>query len=402
MSHIAGSLGLVNLMSHRHPNKPAPVTYARGVKCLDYALGTPKVAAAIVAAGYEAFNERFTSDHRGYFFDFDTTLLFGSPTQDLAIPQKRRLCTSHLKNTTAYIEKTYELLEAHNVIERVECLTLLGDRHSKAEAIDRDVTAACLTAESSLPAYGDAAWSVELATARKRTHVLGKLFSTMRAGRDTANLITEMINIMPPDWTPPTTIQQCSQQWLAAKKLAAEIAKNSIDCRDKELKARIRTLEQTGGVNARETATIIRRLKKAEDLKRLWQKLKTVRQTSQHQGVVRLEIPRTPRPIPRNALIGRLSTSQPRSSNYSSSEIVITSVKPTALHSPSHPYRITCLGFSGDGEGASQILAGTYNSSLLDEPVQLLINHLKYIHATANDTCRPTISDAEFCGKLRT
>jgi hypothetical protein len=173
MSHIAGSFGLVNLMSHRHPNTNAPVTYARGVKGLDYALGTPKVAEAVVAAGYEAFNERFTSDHRGYFFDFDTQLLFGSPTQDLATPhQKRRLCTSHLKNTTVYIEKVYELLEAHNVIERVECLTLVGDRHTKAEAIDRDVTAACLAAESRLPEYDEAAWSGEPATARKRTHAI--------------------------------------------------------------------------------------------------------------------------------------------------------------------------------------------------------------------------------------
>ena len=102
--------------------------------------------------------------------------------------------------------KTYELLEAHNVFERVERLTFVGVRHSTAEAIDRDVTAACLTAESGLPAYGEAAWSVELATARKRTHVLGKLFSTMRAGRDTANLLAEMINVMPPDWTPPNSL----------------------------------------------------------------------------------------------------------------------------------------------------------------------------------------------------
>ena len=59
------------------------------------------------------------------------------------------------------------------------------------------------------------------------------------------------------------------------------------------------------------------------------------------------------------------------------------------------------LGFSGDGDGAVQILNGTYNSSQLDESVQHLIRHLKYTHEIEADTCRPTISDKDFCGKLR-
>jgi exonuclease III len=104
ISSIAGVLGLIHLMSHRHPHQPAPVTYARGVKCLDYALGTPQVAEAVVAVGYEAFNERFISDHRGYFLDFKTNILFGSPTQDLAAHTRRTLCSSNPKQNTAYIE----------------------------------------------------------------------------------------------------------------------------------------------------------------------------------------------------------------------------------------------------------------------------------------------------------
>ena len=50
ISSIAGTLGLIHLMSLMHPHQPAPVTYARGVKCLDYALGTPRVAESVTAA----------------------------------------------------------------------------------------------------------------------------------------------------------------------------------------------------------------------------------------------------------------------------------------------------------------------------------------------------------------
>ena len=174
ISSIAGATGLINLMSQRHPNERAPTTYARGVKCLDYALGTPKVASAVVAAGYEAFNERFISDHRGYFLDFDSKTMFGSPTQDLASLPKRMLKTSNVKHTTSYIEKVYDLLVAHNAIERADRLTHAGNRHKFAEALDRDVTAACLAAQATFPIFDEAEWSIELALARKRTHAIGK------------------------------------------------------------------------------------------------------------------------------------------------------------------------------------------------------------------------------------
>ena len=59
------------------------------------------------------------------------------------------------------------------------------------------------------------------------------------------------------------------------------------------------------------------------------------------------------------------------------------------------------LGFSGDGPGAASILQGTYDTSPLSEPVQLLIEHLRYTTNIHNDPCQPTINDSEFCGKLR-
>ena len=155
----------------------------------------------MVAAGYKAFNERFLSDHRGYFFDFNTKLLFGSPNQDLASLSKRRLNTANLKNTTTYIEKLYDLLRSHNVFDPAERLTIAGNHHTLAEALDRDVTAACLSAESRLPAFGEAAWSKELATARKRTNTIGQLLYTMKAGRDTTSLIADATAIMPSTWS---------------------------------------------------------------------------------------------------------------------------------------------------------------------------------------------------------
>ncbi|KAI2511551.1 hypothetical protein MHU86_2805 [Fragilaria crotonensis] len=152
MSFIAGELQLVNLGPGRHSSH-APATYARGTKCLDYALGSPRLQAALVAMGYEEFNARLSSDHRGYFLDFDTDKLFGSPTPDLATPNRRMLKANNVRQVTAYIDRMYELLSVHNAFQRGHKLTHPGNRHQFAERLDRDVLAASISAEASLPQF---------------------------------------------------------------------------------------------------------------------------------------------------------------------------------------------------------------------------------------------------------
>lgn len=59
VSGIASHLSLTNLMAVRH-SAPPPATYARGSRCLDYALASDKVCAALLSAGYESFDARST------------------------------------------------------------------------------------------------------------------------------------------------------------------------------------------------------------------------------------------------------------------------------------------------------------------------------------------------------
>ena len=397
---LASRLGLINLMAHRHPNQKPPVTYARGAKCLDFAMGTPRVAQAVIAAGYEAFNERFVSDHRGYFLDMDTSILFGSPTQDLATLSRRQLKTANIRHNTLYIDKLHELLSAHKVFQRAELLTHAGDRHSFAEAVDRDMTAACLAAEATLPAAGEAAWSAQLATSRKQVHLLRKLFSTVKAGRDPTTIIETARDVMPANWIPPSSLHESSTQWRAAKKAAATIAADSLARRDNEVRDRLRRLEQSSTASDKATATIIRRIKKAEDLKQLWRKLKIARQSSQPRGVVRLEIPLHP------------DTDPKKCTEWQVVDVPTDIVRLLKGRNHRHfgqahgtPFTIPPLsddlGFSGDGPGTIPILEGTYDATKFSQPVQTLINHLRYTHDMANEPCRPTISDHEFCSKLK-
>ena len=211
LASIFSEFGLVNLMSTRH-SFPTPPTYARGRKCIDYGFGTPRAAQALQASGYEAFNARFTTDHRSYFFDFDTEQLFGAATPTLANPAQRILHSKNVKQLTAYIKLVYEYLEQCNAFERAKRLAHPGNRHAYAERLDRDMLQACLMAENKLKRYGELAWSVALDQARKKAVILRKCLSMIRTGLDLTTIISDSNNDLNTPLQLPTTKQKCSAQ----------------------------------------------------------------------------------------------------------------------------------------------------------------------------------------------
>jgi hypothetical protein len=104
-----------------------PATYIRGHKRLDFALGSGRVVQAVLSCGYEAFNYRFHSNHRAYYIDFDTKVLFGSVTQHLVHHTARILHSNNVKQVTQYIREKHKLLSTHNAFERANQLSKPGD-----------------------------------------------------------------------------------------------------------------------------------------------------------------------------------------------------------------------------------------------------------------------------------
>ncbi|KAI2493381.1 hypothetical protein MHU86_21163 [Fragilaria crotonensis] len=168
MQKIVDDIGLIDVMKHRHGGR-LPATYARGQRCLDYALATPHVINAVEKAGYEAFNARYQTDHRTYFVDLSTDKLFGIQIQPLSKYEPRVLKANNLKQVTAYIKAKHKYLDAHNVFDRMKRLELPGNRHRFAERLDKDVEAASLAAEQTIPHFDKPFWSVDLAQARKKS-----------------------------------------------------------------------------------------------------------------------------------------------------------------------------------------------------------------------------------------
>ena len=56
-----------------------------------------------------------TQDHISYFFDYDTTALFGTTTPTLANPQQRILNSTNVKQLTSYIKLVYDYRKLRNL-----------------------------------------------------------------------------------------------------------------------------------------------------------------------------------------------------------------------------------------------------------------------------------------------
>ena len=401
MSRIITDFFLVDLMKLRSNQKP-PATYSRGRLRLDYGLATRRVADALVTAGYESFNERFPTDHRAYYFDLDTEKLFGAHTQALAIPSLRLMHSTNVKQVTQYIQEKYKQLEQSNAFGRGFQLTMPGNRHSFAERLDRDILQASLTAEKKVKAFQAPAWSVSLIKAREKVRILKKGLFQLRHGMDYADTLTmaKNLGVFSSD-TETMTQQQCSQQLRQAKREVKAIIAESFTRREDELQQKLKQHEQSVHESDKKKAAILKRIMRAEALKKLAEKIRRLRSPDIRQGITRVEIPAHPLDDPKSCTEWRIIDVP--------SEIVTHLQNRNRMHfGQAHgtPFTVpplsNLLGFSGEGEHAEDILTrGSCDYPDLDDNVKLLLDHLRISEEMAEQESYPTITEEEFIGKLK-
>ena len=398
-SAILSELGLINLMLTRH-STPLPATYARGRKCLDYGFATNHVVQALEACGYEPFNLRYTTDHRPYFFDFNTDILFGNATPSLATPTQRILHSNNVKQVTYYIKELYELLEKCNAFNRARQLSLPGNRHAFAERLDADMVQSSLAAEKRIKRYGEPAWSVALDQSRKKLSILRKCLSMLKTGLDMTQGIHASNAALNEPISLPTTKAECVIAIREAKHTILDHIATCISLREVEMKKKIQTLEASNKKTDAARAVVLRRLQRVEEIKRLFEKLRSARLTGDRRGVVTLEIPVHPDADPKTC-------SEWRTIDVPA-EIVDNLQRRNRKHfgqAQGAPFTVPPLsddlGFSGVGPNADSILHGRYDTSPFDENLRLLLQHLQISQELMDEESYPTLTEKEFRGKLQ-
>lgn len=299
MRKVIEECNLVDIMTRRHPGKRLPNTYARGHRCLDYALATEAVAASVQYAGYEPFNSHFPTDHRPYFIDLSFSAVFGTHIQPLAKYEPRVLQATNIHQVTEYIEKKYEYLCQHNVFEGAQRLLLPGNRHQYAERIDKDILDASLAAEKKITRFGEPQWSKALADARKKAQVLQKQLSMIRTGINSNDIIQREWSTIGGTEALPTLRNKCSTLLRSTKQEIKKIVSQSFQRREQERQQKIAVLTNSGKPKDLEHATRLRNLQKSEAIKQLFQKLTSLRLVRQKSGVTRIEIPTLPTADPK-------------------------------------------------------------------------------------------------------
>ena len=232
---LVQSLDLVDMMGARH-NYALPTTYTRGRRCLDYGFAMPNVCTALDACGYESFGLRFPSDHRAYFFDFDTRKLFGSHIQTLSKFAPRQLQSTNAKQVTAYLRKMNVIMESCDAYARGDQLSNPGRRDAFAERLDSDVLNGSLVSESALPVFQVPEWSKALADARVQASVLSKLLSCLRTTRPFPQAIVDQFQQLGQDWTLPQSKTSCQDLLTSTRKNVQTLVKDSFSQRNIEFR----------------------------------------------------------------------------------------------------------------------------------------------------------------------
>ena len=159
--------------------------------------------------------------------------------------------------------------------------------------------------------------------------------------------------------------------------------------------------EQSTNLHDRNDALILRRLKRAKSLARLFRKLRYVRGVAKSQGVRRLEIPLHPGDDPKACTEWR-QIDVP-------TEVVTMLQEQNRKHfgqAKGTPFTVAplaeqVLGCTGTGVYSDQLLLGTNDSTEHEPSVQLLLKHLKQVHQMEEASIQPTITAEEFRGKLQ-
>jgi hypothetical protein len=138
---------------------------------------------SITSCGYQPFSELVYSDHRAYFIDFDTKLLFGSDTQKLPKPSGRGIHSKKQHQVTEYIKAKNKHLKNQNFFDRLKTF-LEHTTIPVAEELDKLLVEASLVAAEKCKGYPPIPYSPEMIQLRLKFTIMVIKLHSLHTNRD--------------------------------------------------------------------------------------------------------------------------------------------------------------------------------------------------------------------------
>ena len=188
-------------------------THTSGSTRIDYALGSARFVTAVRNCGYETAAFRFpSSDHRGLFLDFDTTMLFGNSTPPLATPASRHINSRDRGNCIQFVNAKHKYLREHRWFERLKELRNTAEPNQEtAESLDRDWSRASAFAENECTRKPETPFTIQLTEKRHRKNALRIAISSMRRNVPMALALDRALSKT--GELLPSTLAECEQEY---------------------------------------------------------------------------------------------------------------------------------------------------------------------------------------------
>jgi hypothetical protein len=407
MARIASTHQLVDVLYQRNSHLPEPNTYARGSTRIDYALISPELTEAVTECGYEPFHKRIKSDHRGFFIDFNTELLFGNTTPTLAPMALREFTSKNPANNSVYIQAKYAHLQEQQFFRHLAELQALpqGD-NAKAERLDSMLCQASEHAGKQLTRYRRPWWSLKLTKQRVVTEILQSLLSGFRNHIDVREVLLARILEHSLDLILPVTKSECEELLRTNRASLANMEKNSLEIRHAEMEATSNVESASGNKSNKKTRDA---LQATEAHAAMYRKVKAIRGKFNKSGFTSIEVP-TSWPPAHTEPSNLQELPDPKTANEWKTvdlpdEIVYYLLTRNRLHfgqadgTPLTTPRFTRdIDWQASTDSAELILQGDYTSEELTDLQELLLKHCK---SPKIDALSPLITEEEFISKFK-
>lgn len=230
----------------------------------------------MVQGGHQPFGANVALDHR-FFLDFETGELFKRQSSlDNDDPAK----LSHKDKTMgkAFLDKSDKLIDSRNLVTgSTGPLQANQPNHQKAEQINRDVKNFVLNAETkAMERTGPLQWTLESCKLQTKTMICQLQITQELTRVNMHNQIQKFTkkcklnNI-------PTTAEEAIQMLPSPRKELLQLQKPHVQQCCQEQENRILALELSWEPNDIDKAKVIRRIKKAETLKKIFRKIGSAR-----------------------------------------------------------------------------------------------------------------------------
>ena len=383
-------------------------TYYRGTNCIDYMLVDPELMPSIVACGYEPFNMRIFSDHRGLFLDVNTALFFGSTTTPLAPLNARDYTSKHIHNTHKYIGHLEDHLQHHKWFQKIQELKQCMDSNNRndllAEDLDQRRIHGCTFAGKQLKRYPAPPWSPELARLRNINSILLMSIRMKLFPEDDCCEAMEIrqAKLGSVGITIPETVEDCKKfQRENLKTLRATEAAElqNAKTRKNHQEATIAAYTDSGDTQG---AKIIQRIRRAEATAEVFRQCAAIRGRTNAGGLTYVKVPVDPTMDPKqcqsdNQWRDVVDPHEVATAIRERLQKHFSQARDCNLTSP--PFDIT-MNFDAACDRAEQILAGTYNTNELDDTTAAILDCFKSV--VNGEVAVPyELSESALLGKIK-